>query len=125
MNSATFVRKIVHQLGQGRFHLVLHLADQLILPHVLVVQRLRIAVGKCVKVVGVEYALGDQPGQDHEQPVGIGNIAGNQRFVDDRQLPVVVFLDRLAHLINVAVSGGHASGRSSDQRSTFQAKGKV
>ena len=47
-----------------------------------------------MQILGVEYALGDQPGEDHQQTVGIGDVAGDERLVDHRQRLVFVFLDR-------------------------------
>jgi len=118
--------QVAHQFCKRRFHLVLHLADQLILSHVLMIERLGVAVGKGVQILGVEYALGDQLRQDHQQAVGVGDVARHQGFVDHRQLTVVVLVfDGLAHRLNVATSAGHASDASTPHRFAFSSNESV
>ena len=98
--AVTFAQ-VAHQLGERRFHLVLHLADQLVLAHSDMVERLRIAVGKGLQVRSVEHAPGDQLGEDDEQAVGVGDRPGDQRLVDHRQPFVAVgqlFFVDVAHV---------------------------
>src|SRR4029079_3504813 len=54
------------------------------------VERLRIAVGKSLEIVAVEYASCDELRQDHQEAVCVGDRACDQRFVDHRQPLIAV-----------------------------------
>ena len=97
------------------------------------VERLGIAVGKGLEVGAVENALGDQLGEDHEQAVGVGDGAGDQRLVDHRQ-PLVLasasifFIDHGAIVppyALVAQALTPANSPSAAHASRFVASGRV
>jgi hypothetical protein len=78
-----------------RFHLVLHLADQLILAHAFMIERLGIAFAESLQVRTIKHPALHQLGKDNEQAVGVGDIAGDERLVDHRQTRriLVLFFD--------------------------------
>ena len=77
-------------------------------------------------VLGVEHALGDESGEDHQQAVGVGDVAGDQCLVDHRQRLVFIILDRVfGHWPNVAASLRHASGPSCDHVASLVSKAAV